>query len=147
MSLQEKLINDMKQAMKSGEKFRLSTLRLLFSALKNEAIAKRAELTNEEVITIVQREVKQRKNAIEEFKKGNRDDLVKQAEEEVAILEVYLPQQISDEELEALVRQVITEQNVSSLKEMGKVMGKLMPQVKGKADGNRVQNTVKKILT
>ena len=139
--------NDMKQALKAGDKFRLSTLRMLFSAIKNESIAKRAELSDEEVVTVVQREVKQRKNAIEEYKKGNRDDLVQQAEEEIAILDVYLPQQMSDEELEALVRQVITEENVSSLKEMGKIMGKIMPQVKGKADGNRVQAMVKKILT
>lgn len=138
--------NDMKQAMKSGDKFRLSTLRLLFSALKNEAIAKRTELSDEEVITLAQREVKQRKNAIDEFKKGNRDDLVKQAEEEIGILEAYLPQQMSDDELEVLVKLVLAEQGVSSLQEMGKVMGKLMPQVKGKADGTRVQAMVKKLL-
>ncbi|EEG77235.1 GatB/YqeY domain-containing protein [Dethiobacter alkaliphilus] len=138
--------NDMKQALKSGDKFRLSTLRLLVSSIKNEAIEKRTELSEEEVLTVVQREVKQRRNAIEEYQKGNRDDLVKQAEDEIAILEVYLPQQLSDEELESLVKQVIEEQNVTSMKEMGKVMGKLMPQVKGRADGNRVQAMVKKIL-
>ncbi|MDW7650449.1 MAG: GatB/YqeY domain-containing protein [Bacillota bacterium] len=138
--------NDMKQALKSGEKLRLSTLRMLVSALKNESIEKRQELTTEEVLTVVQREVKQRRNAMEEYKKGNRDDLVSQAEAEIAILEAYLPKQLSDDELEAIVRQTMAEVNVTSPKEMGKLMGKLMPQVKGKADGTRVQATVKRLL-
>lgn len=137
---------DMKQALKAGEKKRLSTLRMLLASVKNERIEKRAELTDEDIVTVVQRELKQRRNSIEEFKKGNRDDLVMETEEEIAVLENYLPKQLSDEELEALVRQVVTEVNASSPKEMGKVMGKLMPLVKGKADGTRVQAIVKSVL-
>jgi uncharacterized protein len=138
--------DDMKRALKAGEKSKLSTLRLLISAAKNESIEKRAELSDEDVLMVIQREIKQRKNAIEEFRKGNRDDLIQQNEEEIAFLEAYLPQQLSDEELESLVRAAATEVNATSPKEMGKVMGKLMPQVKGKADGTRVQAMVKRVL-
>lgn len=141
-----KIQDDMKQAMKAGDKKRLGTIRMLIAAIKNESIDKRAELSDEDIITVVQREIKQRRNAIEEFKKGNRDDLVQENEAEIAILEAYLPKQLTDEELEAIVRQVASEVNAASPKEMGKVMGKLMPLVKGKADGTRVQATVKKVL-
>jgi uncharacterized protein len=138
--------DDMKQALKAGEKEKLSTIRMLIAAIKNESIEKRAELSDEDVFTVIAREIKQRKNAIEEFKKGNREDLVAQNESEIAILEAYLPQQLSDAELEALVRQAVAETNAVSAKEMGKVMGKLMPLVKGKADGTRVQAMVRSIL-
>lgn len=138
--------DDMKQALKAGEKKRLGTLRMLLAAVKNETIEKRSELTEEDILTVIQREIKQRKNSIEEFKKGNRDDLVQETEAELSILEAYLPQQLSDEELTELVKQVAAEVNATSAKDMGKLMGKLMPQVKGKADGTRVQATVKKIL-
>lgn len=141
-----KIQDDMKQAMKAGDKKRLGTIRMLIAAIKNESIDKRAELSDEDIITVVQREIKQRRNAIEEFKKGNRDDLVQENEAEITILEAYLPKQLTDEELEAIVRQVASEVNAASPKEMGKVMGKLMPLVKGKADGTRVQATVKKVL-
>ena len=138
--------NDMKEALKAGEKLRLSTIRMLISAIKNESIEKRAELSEEEVITVVQREVKMRRNAIEEYKKGNRDDLVQQALDEIAMLEVYLPKQLSDEELVAIIKQTIAEVNITSPKEMGKLMAKLMPLIKGKADGTRVQSIVKQLL-
>ncbi|MBS4030982.1 MAG: GatB/YqeY domain-containing protein [Clostridiales bacterium] len=140
------LQNDMKLALKAGEKQKLSTIRMLLSAIKNEAIEKRKELTDEEILTVIQREIKQRRNAIEEFKKGNREDLVTESETEIAWLEAYLPAQLSDEELDTLVRQVITELNATP-QEFGKVMGKLMPLVKGKADGTRVKAAVKKNLS
>lgn len=139
--------DDMKQAMKAGEKKRLSTIRMLIAAIKNESIEKRGELADEDIITVIQREIKQRRNAIEDFKKGNRDDLVQENLEEISVLEGYLPQQLTDGELEAIVRQVAAEVNATSAKDMGKVMGKLMPQIKGKADGTRVQATVKKVLS
>lgn len=140
------LQSDMKQALKAGEKQKLSTIRMLLSATKNEAIEKRKELTDEEILTVIQREIKQRRNAIEEFKKGNREDLVTESETEIAWLEAYLPAQLSDEELDTLVRQVITEL-IATPQEFGRVMGKLMPLVKGKADGTRVQAAVKKNLS
>ncbi len=136
---------DMKQALKAGEKQRLGTIRMLLAALKNEAIEKRKELDEAEILTVIQREIRQRRNAIEEFAKGKREDLVNQARQEIAYLEAYLPQQLSDEELEKLVRGVVDELKASA-KEFGKVMGKLMPLVRGKAEGSRVQDMVRKIL-
>ncbi|MBS4022578.1 MAG: GatB/YqeY domain-containing protein [Dethiobacter sp.] len=141
----EKIREEMKLAMKAGEKQRLSTIRLLLSAIKNESIEKRRELEESEILTVVQREVKQRRNAVEEYIKGKRDDLVQEAKEEIAILESYLPQQMSEEELSEMVKHVIDELKATP-KEFGKVMGKLMPMVKGKADGGRVQDAVKKLL-
>jgi len=137
---------DMKQALKAGEKPRLSTIRMLLAAVMNEAIERRQELDEAEILTIVQREIKQRRNAIAEFSKGKREDLVRQAEQEIAFLEAYLPQQLNEAELEKIVRSVVDELNATT-KELGKVMGKLMPLVKGQAEGNRVQAMVKKILT
>lgn len=142
-----KLLQDeMKKAMKAKDKVRLSTIRLLISAVKNEAIAKKHELGEEEIITVIQREIKQRRNAMEDFKKGERADLVQQAEAEIAVLEEFLPKQLTDAEIETLARQIAAEVGATTLKDLGKVMGKLMPQVKGKADGSRVQTVVKKIL-
>ncbi len=141
-----KIQNDMKQAMKAGEKERLGTIRMLLAALKNASIEKRQELEESEILTVIQREVKQRKNAMEEYFKGKRDDLVEQAKKEIAVLESYLPQQMSDEELGNLVQKVIGEIKATP-KEFGKVMGKLMPMVQGKAEGNRVQAAVKKLLS
>ncbi|MBS4008133.1 MAG: GatB/YqeY domain-containing protein [Clostridium sp.] len=137
---------DMKQALKAGEKQQLSTLRMLLAALQNESIEKRAELTDEDILTVIQREIKQRKNSIIEFKKGNRNDLIQESELEINILTDYLPQQLSDEELETLTKQIIAETNAGSVKELGQVMSKLMPLVKGKADGTRVQAVAKKLL-
>lgn len=119
------LQSDMKQALKAGEKQKLSTIRMLLSAIKNESIEKRKELTDEEILTVIQREIKQRRNAIEEFKKGNRADLVNESETEIAWLEAYLPAQLSDDELDTLVHQVITDLNATP-QEFGKVMGKLI---------------------
>ncbi|NLN07053.1 MAG: GatB/YqeY domain-containing protein [Firmicutes bacterium] len=142
----KKIQDDMKQAMKAGDKKRLSTIRMLLAAIKNESIEKRKELSSEDISAVIQREIKQRRTAIAEFRAGGREDLVQENEAEIAVLESYLPPQLSDAELEALVRQVVAETGASSLREMGKVMGKIMPQVKGKADGGRVQAIVRKVL-
>ena len=114
---------DMKQAMKAGDKKQVSTLRMLIAAIKNESINQRRELSEEETVTVINREIKQRRNAIAEFKKGGRDDLAAENEQEIAILERYLPEQLSDEELAAIVRQAVKEVNAASLRDMGKVMG------------------------
>lgn len=140
-----KLQADMKQALKNGEKIRLSTIRMLLAAIKNESIEKQKELNDDEIFSVIQREIKQRRTALEDFRRGKREDLVNQALEEIAVLESYLPAQLSDEELESLVRQAVAELNATP-KDFGKVMGKLMPQVKGKAEGGRVQAMVKKVL-
>src|SRR5690554_2878492 len=96
----------MKKAMKAKDKVRLSTIRMLISAVKNEAIAKKQELATEDIIAVIQREIKQRRNAIEDFRKGERDDLVRENEAEIAVLEEFLPKQLSDEEIETLARQI-----------------------------------------
>ncbi|HZK23927.1 MAG TPA: GatB/YqeY domain-containing protein [Oscillospiraceae bacterium] len=139
--------DDMKTALKAGEKKKVSTLRMLIADIKNESINKRSALSTDEILSVIQREIKQRRNANEEFKKGNRLDLVAENEIEVAILTAYLPQQLGDEELETIVLQAVSAVSATSLKEMGKVMSKVMPQVKGKADGRRVQAAVKKVLS
>ncbi|HHX75667.1 MAG TPA: GatB/YqeY domain-containing protein [Firmicutes bacterium] len=142
----KKIQEEMKNAMKAGEKKRLSTIRMLLAAIKNESIEKKKELSTEDILGVIQREIKQRRTAIADFRAGGREDLVKENEAEIALLENYLPPQLSDAELEALVRQAVAETGATSLREMGKVMGKIMPQVKGKADGERVQAAVRKIL-
>ena len=104
------------------------------------------ELTEEEIAGVIAKEVKMRKDSIEEFKKGNRADLVEQAEQEVAVLMPYLPQQMSEEEVRQVVADTIAEVGAASVKEMGKVMSALMPKVKGRADGKLVNTIVRELL-
>lgn len=137
--------DDMKRSLKAGEKMRLSTLRMLLAALKNESIEKRRELSEEEIFTVIQREIKLRRNAGEEFKKGFRDDLVQEAEQEIIILESYLPRQLSDAELLALVEQVVTELKATP-QDFGKAMREIMLLIKGRADGKHVQDTLRQVL-
>ncbi|MBS3947578.1 MAG: GatB/YqeY domain-containing protein [Dethiobacter sp.] len=137
--------DDMKRSLKAGEKMRLSTLRMLLAALKNESIEKRHELSEEEIFTVVQREIKLRRHASEEFKKGFRDDLVQEAEQEIIILESYLPRQLSDAELQALAQQVVTELKATP-RDFGKAMREIMLLIKGRADGKRVQDMLRQVL-
>ncbi|MHB0976269.1 MAG: GatB/YqeY domain-containing protein [Candidatus Aquicultorales bacterium] len=146
MSLKEQLSNDMKAAMRSGDKLRLSTIRLLISEIKNAEIAKGEGLADEEVVELVQRQVKRRREAVEQYEKGGRAELAEKETSEAKILESYLPSQLGDEELEEIVKAAIRETGASSKKEMGKVMGAVMPKVKGKAEGTRVSKTVASLL-
>lgn len=148
MTLKEQLTEDMKQAMKAKEagKLRLSVIRMVRAAVKNVEIDGKKELGEEEVQAIIAKEVKMRKDSMEEFKKGNREDLVKQLEREIEVLLPYLPQQLTEEEIRALVAQAIAESGASSAKEMGKVMAILMPKVKGRADGKTVNTLVRAAL-
>ncbi len=141
----DRIQEEIRQAMRGGEKTRLGTLRLLLAALKNERIEKRRDLSEEEIITVISREIKMRRNASEDYRRGQRDDLVQEAEREIIILESYLPSQLGEEELLALVRQVVSETGEVS-PDVGKVMGKVMPLVRGKADGKRVQEVVRQVL-
>lgn len=148
MSLNKWLIEHMKQAMKDKDKVRLSVIRMVRAALQNEAINKGVEtLSEEDELTVLSREVKQRNDSLQEFKKAGRDDLVKQVEEELAILQEYMPEPLNDDELEDIIRQAIEKTGATSKKDFGKVMGAVMPQVKGKADGSHVQKLVQKLLT
>lgn len=148
MSLKEQLTEDMKQAMKAREagKQRLSVIRMVRAAIKKVEIDSKKELNDDDVLDIVAKEVKMRKDSMEEFKKGNRQDLVEQLEQEIAILLPYLPQQLTEEEIRALVSDAVAETGAVSAKEMGKVMAVLMPKVKGRADGKLVNTVVREFL-
>jgi len=128
------------------QKIRLSTIRLLNADIKNVEIMKKAELTDEEVIAVIQRQIKSRKDSIEQYGKGGRRDLVEKEEKEAAVLLDYLPEQLSDEELKTLVEEAIRETGATSPKDMGKVMRALMPRVKGKAEGGRVSKMASELL-
>ena len=148
MSLKDKLTEDMKQAMKDKEagKLRLSVIRMVRAAIKNVEIDTKAELAVEDVIAIVAKEVKMRRDSMEEFKKGQRDDLVAQLEQEIEVLLPYLPQQLTEAEVREIVTEAVAIAGATSSKDMGKVMAVLMPKVKGRADGKLVNNIVRELL-
>ncbi len=146
MGLREKIDTDTKEALKSGAKDKLSTLRMLNAALKNKQIDKRRSLTEEEVFETVRSLIKQRKDSIEQFAKGGRQDLVDKETAEVAVLEVYLPQQLSREELEVMVRDAVAQTGAQGARDMGKVMKALIPMVGGRADGKLISELVKNAL-
>ncbi|CUA79941.1 GatB/YqeY domain-containing protein [Anoxybacillus suryakundensis] len=146
MSLLERLNNDMKQAMKNKEKDKLSVIRMVKSALQNEAIKLGKTLTEDEELTVLSRELKQRKDSLQEFEKAGRTDLVDKVKEEIAVLELYMPKQLGEEELVQIVKETIAEVGASSKADMGKVMGAIMPKVKGKADGSLVNKLVQQHL-
>jgi uncharacterized protein YqeY len=148
MSLLERLNNDMKQAMKSKEKEKLAVIRMVKASLQNEAIKlQTSELSEDTELTVLSREVKQRKDSLLEFIKAGRDDLVDKLKAEIVILEDYLPKQLSEDELTEIVKETISEVNASSKADMGKVMSAIMPKVKGKADGGLVNRLVQQHLS
>jgi len=146
MGLREQIDSDIKDAMKSGAKDKVSALRMLSAALKNKQIEKRAPLTDGEVADTVRSLIKQRKDSIEQFGKGGRQDLVDKETAEVAVLEVYLPQQMAREEIEKIVREVIGQTGAQGAKDMGKVMKALVPVLAGRADNKLVSELVKSSL-
>lgn len=148
MSLNERLMEDMKAAMKAGPegKTRLEVIRFLRSAMKNAEIDKHAPLTDDDILGIISKQVKQLRESMVEFDKGGRQDLVAKAQAEVDVLSTYLPQQMSEAEVRELARQVIAEVGAQGPKEMGKVMGPLMARTKGRADGKLVNQVVKELL-
>ena len=147
MNLLDRLTVDMKQAMKNKEKQKLSVIRMVKSALQNESIKLGKELTEEEELTVLSRELKQRKDSLHEFDKANREDLASGVRNEIAVLEVYLPEQLSEEEVATIVKQAIAEVGATSKADMGKVMGVVMPKVKGKTDGSIVNRLVQQHLS
>ena len=146
MGLREQIDGDIKDAMKSGAKDKVSALRMLSAALKNKQIEKRAPLTDGEVADTVRSLIKQRKDSIEQFGKGGRQDLVDKEAAEVVVLEVYLPQQMAREEIEKVVREVIGQTGAQGAKDMGKVMKALVPVLGGRADNKLVSELVKSSL-
>lgn len=147
MSLTERLNDDMKQAMRNKDKFRLSVIRMIRSSIKNIEVNERRTPDDNEVLDILNREVKQRKDSLQEFEKAGRDDLANDVKVEIEIIHEYLPQQLNEEEVNAIVKQTINEVGASSKADMGKVMGALMPKVKGRADGKLVNEIVQQQLS
>lgn len=137
----------MKAAMKAKDKAKLKTIRMLKASLQNEKLAKQDDLTEQEELDILAREKKQRLDSLQEFKQAGRDDLVDEVEEELAIVAEYLPEPLSDNEVKEIVQSVIDSVDASGMQDMGKVMGAVMPKVKGRADGNFVSEVVKAKLS
>ena len=148
MSLKEQLTEDMKTAMKAKAegKQRLAVIRMVRSAIRQAEIDGKTELDDAGVVSIISKEVKSRRDSIQEFRKGGREDLVEQNEAEIAVLMPYLPKQLSEDEIRELVKAAVAQTGASSQKDMGKVMGALMPKVKGRADGKLVNTIVREAL-
>ncbi|MGM0173247.1 GatB/YqeY domain-containing protein [Enterococcus sp. DIV0800] len=146
MSLLTTLNEDMKQAMRAKDKESLQVIRMLKASIQNEQIKKGQDLNEEEELTVLSREMKQRRDSLTEFEKADRTDLADKVKKEIVIVENYLPAQLSEEEIRTIVQEAITKTGATSPKEFGKVMGAVMPKVKGKADGNQVNAVVKELL-
>ncbi len=144
--LKQKLTDDLKQALRAGQKTRISSIRLVLSSINYAQIAKQAELTDADILGVIAKEIRQRTESIEAFKKGNRPDLVAQEEAEVAILQIYLPKQMTRDEIVAEARRVIAEVGAQGIADKGKVMPKLIAQLKGKADGREINTVVTELL-
>ncbi|MBP1765071.1 MAG: Yqey-like protein [Firmicutes bacterium] len=148
MTLKERLMADMKEAMKAKEagKLRLSVIRMVRASIKNGEIDRKKDFEDDEVLDILAKEVKMRRDSMEDFRKGNRPDLVEQLVQEISVLTEYLPEQLTEEAVRDLVTQAIQETQAATVKEMGKVMAVLMPKVKGRADGKLVNAVVRELL-
>jgi len=145
--MENEIQDQLKQALKRGEKLKLSVLRMLVSDIKNKKIADKVkELSDENVLIIIKKMVRRHKESIEKFAEGARDDLVKKETEELNILEKYLPEELSDEELERIVMEVISETGASSVKDMGNVMKLVLSRTKGSCDGKKASDVVRKKL-
>lgn len=145
-AIKGKILEDMKDAMRSQEKERLATIRLILAAMKQREVDERIELTDEHVTSILNKMIKQRRDSITQFEVGNRPDLVQKESEEVRVIQSYLPAQLSAAEIEQAVAAAITESGASSAKDMGKVMGLLKNKLQGKADMTIVSAKVKELL-
>jgi len=144
--LKQKLADDLKQALKGGDKVRRSVIRLVMSAIKNAEIARQSALGDADILGIIAKEARQRRESIEAFKQGNRQDLVAQEEAELAILEGYLPQQMTREEIIQAAHRIIEEVGAQGPGDKGKVMPKLIAQLKGRADGRAINAVVTELL-
>jgi len=146
MALVDRLREDLNQALRKGDKTRLSVIRLLISNINNAQIAKGAPIDDGDVVAVMNKQARQHRESIDAFRKGNRPDLTAKEEAELAVLTEYLPQKMSRDEIVAIARKVIEEVGASSPGEKGKVMSKLMPQLKGKAPGAEINAVVTELL-
>ena len=146
MTLKERLMEDMKGSMRNKETLKKSVITMIRASVKQKEVDDRVDVNDDDVIELIAKQLKQRKDALVEFEKAERDDLIAQTKAEIEILASYLPQQLTDEELEAVVRDAVAEVNAQSIKDMGKIMGKVMAVAKGRVDGKRINEMVKKVL-
>ena len=146
MSLKNQITEDMKSAMKAGDKDRLKTVRLIMAAIKQVEVDQRTELDDAGVLSVLDKMVKQRRDSVEQFEKGGRDDLAAIEKAEIEVLEDYLPEQLSEAELAALVDEVIAATGAGGMRDMGKVMGQIKARAAGRADMGAVSATVKQRL-
>jgi uncharacterized protein YqeY len=147
MSLEERLVEEMKQAMKSNDKLKLSTIRMIRSASKNKEIELRKKLEDEDVVKVIQAMLRKGEESVEQFQIGGRMDLVEKEKKEIEVLKSFLPQPLSQEEILKIIDQSIQETQASSLKDIGKVMKSVIPKIGGKADGKLVNQLVKERLS
>lgn len=147
MSIKDQLMADLKDAMKNKDAVKKATITMLRAAVKQVEVDTREELSDDQIVEIVVKQIKQKRSAIEEFKKGDRQDLVDEAESEIAILENYLPAQLSNDEVVAIIKNAVDKLGASSMKDMGKVMGAIKQELSGRADNKFVADTVKQLLS
>ena len=143
MSLKDKITQDMKDSMKSGDKDRLGVIRLILAALKQKEVDERIVLDDAQVLAILEKMLKQRRESVTQFTQGKRKDLADKEEAEIRIIQAYMPAQLSDAELDKMVADAVAESGAASVKDMGKVMGILKPKVAGKADMSAVSAKIK----
>lgn len=146
MSLREQLMEDLKTSMKNKDTIRKNTITMIRAAVKQKEVDERVEVSDEDIITIISKQLKERRDSIEDFEKGNRDDLVRNTRMEIDILLEYLPKQLTEEEVEAIVSETIEELKVTSMKDIGIIMKTVMPKVQGRADGNMVNKKARELL-
>lgn len=147
MSIYDQLMADLKTALRERDELRKSTIRMALAALKNARVEKNADLTEEEMIAVLNRQVRRRRDSIKEYQKGNRPDLAEREAAEIEILQQYLPRALSEDEIIALAREAIAETGASTPRQMGQVMRVLMPRLRGRADGRRVSEIVRRLLS
>ena len=146
MSLKEKLQEDLKSSMKNKDTVKKSVITLIRAGIKQYEVDNRTELDDDGIITIISKQLKQRNDSLVEFEKAGRDDLIEETKSEIQVLEEYLPQQLSEEELEQIVIETIAEVGATSMKDMGKIMSTIKPKTAGRADGRKINELVKKNL-
>ena len=146
MSLQQRLDGDLKAAMKSSDSLKTSVLRMIKAAIKNKQVEKRKDLSDEEIISVISTLTKQRRESIDLFSKGGREELAEKERQELAMLQLYLPGQLSPEDLDRIIMEAINESSAEGVKDIGKVMRLIMPRVQGAADGKVVNQRVRELL-
>ncbi|MBI3584130.1 MAG: GatB/YqeY domain-containing protein [Nitrospinae bacterium] len=146
MHLKERLIEDMKDSMKKGEQIKLSAIRMVRAGIKNKEIEIGRELKDEDVVGVISSAIKQRKDSYAQFLNANRMDLAEKEKKEIEVLSIYLPEQMGEDEIKKRIREIISETGATTSKDIGRVMKILMPELKGKADGNLVNKIAREML-